>query len=183
MRKELSRGNRSPFLCIITVIIFQKDIQALHSLLVREEIRVTARFSLQDIWLVFPSLPSSFPPFISPSLLLPPSLSSFLSSFLFLEITFSFNISVLVLQPACQVSENCTQSCFLFIFLWFVFAFHLSEHTRHMLSYTDKGNGRFANSEKVGSGGVEDVYSTRLVDTADDLVMSLEAALLLYSGL
>ena len=52
-----------------------------------------------------------------------------------------------------------------------------------MLSYTDKGNGRFANSEKVGSGGVEDVYSTRLVDTADDLVMSLEAALLLYSGL
>ena len=36
-----------------------------------------------------------------------------------------------------------------------------------MLSYTDKGNGRFANSEKVGSGGVEDVYSTRLVDTAD----------------
>ena len=51
-----------------------------------------------------------------------------------------------------------------------------------MLSYTDKGNERFANSEKVGSGGVEDVYSTRLVDTADDLVMSLEAALLLYSG-
>lgn len=30
---------------------------------------------------------------------------------------------------------------------------------------------------------VEDIYSSRLVDAADDLVMSLEAALLLHSGL
>ena len=52
-----------------------------------------------------------------------------------------------------------------------------------MLSYTGKGNGRFANSEKEGSSGVEDIYLSRLADAADDLVMSLETALLLYSGL
>lgn len=36
---------------------------------------------------------------------------------------------------------------------------------------------------KEENGGVEEVYWSRLVDEADDLVMSLDTVLLLYSGL
>jgi len=52
-----------------------------------------------------------------------------------------------------------------------------------MLSCTGEGEGSLAESEAEGSAGVEDVCSSRLVGAADDLVMSLGAALLLYSGL
>lgn len=52
-----------------------------------------------------------------------------------------------------------------------------------MLSHTEEGSRRFANREGERSGGVEDIYPSRLADAVDDLVMSLEAALLLYSGL
>lgn len=52
-----------------------------------------------------------------------------------------------------------------------------------MLSCPGEGEGSLAESEAEGSAGVDERHSGQLADAADDLVMSLEAALLLYSGL